>query len=221
MAVSNSSPSSPGDLEERAISLTVPGEALFDDHHALEIPLPFANQERADFQSEAIPRGRPTAQSASTDLGLQAAKFRFPNARTDGFPDSVQVRPIEQTAWPVIRLSLGGSSQPKRRALIGPRDLEGPSGACPKHARQSTVDCRFNQRRGKERERQSHTDRPLGLALACGEGFDRLVRRRQLVVRAMSVAKRIDKGWPSSCPRRRTRPTRDRRCSQRSNCLGA
>src|SRR5271156_5441066 len=47
-----------GDLGERAIGLAVPGEALFEDHHAREIPLPFANQERASFQSRPFPRLR-------------------------------------------------------------------------------------------------------------------------------------------------------------------
>jgi hypothetical protein len=45
-------------LGEGAISLAVPGEAFFMDHHALGIPLPFANQERADFQSDPLPRLR-------------------------------------------------------------------------------------------------------------------------------------------------------------------
>src|SRR5271154_276765 len=61
-----------GDLGETAIGLALPGEALIEDHHPLQLPPPFANQERADsecdpFRSLGV---APVERSASASLAL-------------------------------------------------------------------------------------------------------------------------------------------------------
>src|SRR5271157_4888294 len=89
-----------GDLGETAIGLAVPGETLTEDHHALQLPLPLANQERAGFQSDPFPRLRiaPVERSASAPFAfaLKHVPRRLIDVAEGGCLEAVAQHPQEQ-----------------------------------------------------------------------------------------------------------------------------
>jgi hypothetical protein len=107
MAVPTRSRHRLGDLGEAAKGLAVPSEALIEDHHALQLPPPFANQKRADFKWDPFPCLRIAPVEGSASAGFAFALNRPPrrliDVAEDGCLEPVAQHPQEQPSRQVDR----------------------------------------------------------------------------------------------------------------------
>ena len=107
MAVPGGSSYRLGDLGQATEGPVIPGEALFQDHDPLELAVPFAHEQRAGLQTQALARLRRAAVERSADAIL----FPEPKDPSDRFVETterVRLEPIgqhphQQPAWKMGR----------------------------------------------------------------------------------------------------------------------
>ena len=114
-----------GDLGQAAESLTVPSEALFQDHDPLELAVPFSQEQRAGLQTQALARLRQTAVKRSA----RATFFRGAKDPSDRFVDiaeRVGLEPIGQHfhQQPALEMSRRFAAQVGAPLTAQPNEIE-------------------------------------------------------------------------------------------------
>jgi len=84
-----------GDLGQAAEGLTVPSEALFQDHDPLEPAVPFTHEQRAGLQTHAIARPRRAAVERSADAIL-FSRAKDPSDRFVEITERIGLEPVRQ-----------------------------------------------------------------------------------------------------------------------------